>query len=108
MVPEVVGGGIYGQAGLDSPRGFHRGGEVIARIFFSGLVAALSTMAFTAPNALADNVCVGVMNQSGCNPAPWNGQLMETWNTPGYYGGWTNGPVACDPFTLQCRGWVQP
>jgi DNA primase large subunit len=48
------------------------------------------------------------MNQSGCNPAPWNGQLMETWNTPGYYGGWTNGPVACDPFTLQCRGWVQP
>lgn len=88
--------------------GFDRGGEVIARMIFSGLVAAASAMAFTAPNALADNVCVGVMNQSGCNPAPWNGQLMETWNTPGYYGGWTNGPVACDPFTLQCRGWVQP
>jgi len=48
------------------------------------------------------------MNQSGCKPAPWNGQLMETWNTPGYYGGWTNGPVACDPFTRQCRGWAQP
>ena len=77
-------------------------------MIFSGLVAAVSTMVFAAPNALADNVCVGVMNPSGCNPAPWNGQLMETWNTPGYYGGWTNGPVACDPFTLQCRGWVQP
>jgi hypothetical protein len=33
---------------------------------------------------------------------------METWNTPGYYGGWTNGPVMCDPFTRQCRGWTQP
>ncbi len=81
---------------------------MIARMIFSGLVAAASAAAFTAPHALADNVCVGVMNQSGCNPAPWNGQLMETWNTPGYYGGWTSGPVACDPFTLQCRGWVQP
>ena len=81
---------------------------MIARMIFVGLMTAVSTAAFAAPNAVADNVCVGVMNQSGCNPAPWNGQLMETWNTPGYYGGWTNGPVACDPFTLQCRGWVQP
>lgn len=60
------------------------------------------------PAASADSACVGVLNQSGCRPAPWNGQLMETWNTPGYYGGWTNGPVACDPFTRQCRGWAQP
>ena len=81
---------------------------MIARMIFVGLMTAFSTATFSAPNAVADNVCVGVMNQSGCNPAPWNGQLMETWNTPGYYGGWTNGPVACDPFTLQCRGWVQP
>lgn len=36
-----------------------------------------------APVAGADNVCVGVLNQGGCKPAPWNGQLMETWNTPG-------------------------
>ena len=60
------------------------------------------------PAAQASPVCVGVLNQSGCQPAPWNGQLMETWNTPGYYGGWTNGPVMCDPFTRQCRGWAQP
>jgi hypothetical protein len=77
------------------------------------IVGALAVTAVTgllaAPGAAADNtVCVGVLNQSGCRPAPWNGQLMETWNTPGYYGGWTNGPVACDPFTRQCRGWVQP
>jgi hypothetical protein len=77
-----------------------------ARIGFT--VAALVAAALTAPSAAASPVCVGVMNQSGCQPAPWNGQLMETWNTPGYYGGWTNGPVACDPFTRQCRGWAQP
>lgn len=56
----------------------------------------------------ADKPCTGVLNQSGCRPAPWNGQLMDTWNIPGYYGGWTDGPVQCDPFTTKCRGWVQP
>ena len=81
---------------------------MIARMMIGSMVAVAATMVMTAPNAGADIVCVGVMNQSGCNPAPWNGQLMETWNTPGYYGGWTNGPVACDPFTRQCRGWAQP
>lgn len=81
-------------------------------LMFGGFVIALAaTIAgslSTAPDAVADTACVGVLNQSGCTPAPWNGQLMETWNTPGYYGGWTNGPVACDPFTRQCRGWAQP
>lgn len=60
------------------------------------------------PSASADDGCTGVMNQSGCRPAPWDGQLMPTWNIPGYYGGWTSGPVSCDPLTLQCRGWAQP
>lgn len=70
--------------------------------------AAVAVALLNAPDAAAGPLCVGVLNQSGCQPAPWNGQLMETWNTPGYYGGWTNGPVACDPFTRQCRGWAQP
>ena len=86
----------------------YRGGHVIARMMIGSMAAVAAAMVMTAPTAGADIVCVGVMNQSGCNPAPWNGQLMETWNTPGYYGGWTNGPVACDPFTRQCRGWAQP
>jgi hypothetical protein len=108
MFHKAVGGGIYGQVRVVQI-GFTTGGDMITRMIFGGLVAAVSTVVIAAPNALADNnVCVGVMNQSGCNPAPWNGQLMETWNTPGYYGGWTNGPVACDPFTRQCRGWAQP
>lgn len=79
------------------------------RLALGALVTAGAALFVGAPDAAADNtVCVGVMNQGGCNPAPWNGQLMQTWNTPGYYGGWTNGPVMCDPFTTQCRGWAQP
>jgi hypothetical protein len=73
-----------------------------------GFAMAMLVAVLGAPPAGASPVCVGVLNQSGCQPQPWNGQLMETWNTPGYYGGWTNGPVMCDPFTRQCRGWAQP
>lgn len=58
--------------------------------------------------ASADGPCTGVLNQSGCQPAPWNGQLMDTWNIPGTYGGWTNTPVMCDPATTRCRIWAQP
>ncbi len=83
------------------------------KALFRGLCGGIVLTAFAAalpgaPPAVASPVCVGVLNQSGCQPAPWNGQLMETWNTPGYYGGWTNTPVMCDPFTRQCRGWAQP
>ena len=79
------------------------------RIIVGAVAVTVGAMLVAAPGAAADSTaCVGVLNQSGCKPAPWNGQLMETWNTPGYYGGWTNGPVTCDPFTRQCRGWVQP
>lgn len=69
---------------------------------------ALAVAVLGAPTAQAGPMCVGVLSQDGCTPGPWNGQLMETWNTPGYYGGWTNGPVMCDPSTRQCRGFVQP
>ena len=79
------------------------------RIIVGACAVAVGATLVAPAGASADSTaCVGVLNQSGCKPAPWNGQLMETWNTPGYYGGWTNGPVACDPFTRQCRGWVQP
>lgn len=74
------------------------------------VTAAATTVAvslFVAPQAGA-SPCVGVLNQSGCQPAPWNGQLMDTWNIPGSYGGWVNTPVACDPITTQCRMWAQP
>ena len=70
--------------------------------------ALLGAALLGAPSAAADNVCIGVFNRGGCTPAPWNGQQMDTWNIPGYYGGWTNGPVLCDPFTTKCRGVAQP
>lgn len=75
------------------------------------IAAAIVAAAFLAIPGMAAAIadpCKGVLNQDGCKPSPWNGQLMPTWNTPGYYGGWTNGPVMCDPQTLQCRGWAQP
>ncbi|MEI7915576.1 MAG: hypothetical protein WCH82_12575 [Mycobacteriaceae bacterium] len=74
-----------------------------ATAMVGGAVAAL----LIAPGASA-SPCVGVLNQSGCQPAPWNGQLMNTWDIPGSYGGWVNTPVACDPITTQCRMWAQP
>lgn len=43
---------------------------------------------------------------TGCQPGPWNGQLMPTWNTPGFYGGWTNTPVICNQFTYRCGGYA--
>ena len=71
------------------------------------IVCIAALLVCFAPTASAEN-CTGVLNQSGCKPSPWNGQLQQTWNTPGYYGGWTNGPVKCDPATTLCVGWAQP
>lgn len=73
------------------------------------IVAAASLLLWLLCSPVAGaEPCQGVLNQGGCKPAPWNGQLQDTWNTPGYYGGWTNGPVRCDPFTTKCVGWAQP
>ena len=73
-------------------------------VFASTFAFAPLTLIVFAPNAFADGSCTGVMNRGGCKPAPWNGQLMPTWNTPGYYGWTTWGPVARDPFTLYAEG----
>jgi hypothetical protein len=67
----------------------------------ASIIAALVILLSSPASAHADPYC------SYCQPPPpWNGQLMQTWDTPGYYGGWTTGPVQCDPFTLECRGIV--
>ncbi len=31
---------------------------------------------------------------------------MPTWDTPGYYGGWTTTPVICSPFSYRCGGYA--
>lgn len=73
-------------------------------IICAALTAA--TIGLAAPAGAAP--CTGVLNQSGCQPAPWNGQLQDTWNVAGTYGGWVNTPVACDPRTAKCGMWAQP
>jgi hypothetical protein len=66
-------------------------------------ITALVILLLPAPSAQADPDC------EYCQPPPappWNGQLMPTWDAPGYYGGWNTGSELCDPFTLACRGVV--
>lgn len=67
-----------------------------------GLIA----LSATSP-ARADDYC-----EQNCTDTPghpsWPGQLMQTWDTPGTYGGWTNDPLLCDPTTQQCRIVSQP
>ena len=74
----------------------------------AAMVIVGGVLALSSAQAASASPCVGVLNQSGCQPAPWNGQLMDTWDIPGSYGGWVNTPVACDPITTQCRMWAQP
>lgn len=52
------------------------------------------------PQAEASPTCT---NPYTCNTNPvWPGQLQDTWNLPGIYGGWTNDPVYCNPMNRQC------
>lgn len=67
---------------------------------------AVTHIALAAP--VGASPCTGVLNQSGCQPAPWNGQQMDTWNIPNSYGGWVNTPIMCDPQTAKCGMWAQP
>ena len=42
-----------------------------------------------------------------CGGHTWNGPLHQTWDTPGYFGGWNNGESGtelCSPFSYQCQG----
>lgn len=40
-----------------------------------------------------------------CGGHHWNGPLRQTWDTPGYDGGWTEGnQLLCSPFDYQCSG----
>ena len=67
--------------------------------------ALLATLAL-APAVHADPPCAA-FDTCRYMPNPYyDGPLLPTWNTPGYYGGWTTGPVLCDPITYSCRGYA--
>ncbi len=78
--------------------------EMLKVIVIAALTAALAAGTPTA----GAKPCQGVYNQSGCQPAPWPGQMQDTWNIPGSYGGWVNTPIACNPRTTKCEMWAQP
>jgi hypothetical protein len=69
--------------------------------------AAVAITLIIAPTANADPGCgFGYMYE--CNDQPnggheWNGPQRDTWDLP-YYGGRTDGPLICDPFSYACKG----
>lgn len=68
------------------------------------LAAAATALAPVASAAPGD--CYGVHSaDADCGVHAWNGPLRDTWDLPGYYGGWTGGnQLLCDPFTYKCTG----
>lgn len=60
---------------------------IIAGIIASSLIAASNTPVHADPNPY---------NPFQPNP-PWPGQMQNTWDIPGIYGGWTNDPIYCNP-----------
>lgn len=68
------------------------------------LALALFWLAPPPPPADADPGCFD-SGSADCGGHTWNGPLRQTWNTPGYYGGWTGGnEILCSPFTYDCQG----
>lgn len=70
------------------------------------VLATAAAVALASP-AHADPGCSDPATPE-CGGHAWNGPQLRTWDTPGYYGGWNNGPELCDPFTYQCRGVATP
>jgi hypothetical protein len=90
-------------ADAEQINGYDRGALMRHGVAIVGASIAAVVLLLSASPVHADPYC------PYCQPPPappWNGQLMPTWDTPGYYGGWTTGPVQCDPFALACRGIV--
>jgi hypothetical protein len=80
--------------------------EGMAAMIAAAAIIGTTVGLMAAPTAEADPPCASVGTYQYM-PNPWyDGPLMPTWDTPGYYGGWTTGPVVCDPFTYACHGYV--
>ena len=72
-------------------------------IITTGAVAALSLLPAPTANAYPD--CFSNPGAPECGGHSWNGPGLQTWDTPGYYGGNNGGgPLQCSPFTYQCQG----
>lgn len=69
------------------------------------ILAVVSILLGGAPAAHADPLPCATAGVCQYMPNPsYNGPLMPTWDTPGYYGGVTNGPVQCNVTSAACAG----
>lgn len=70
------------------------------------IVAIMAAGVWYAPDAVADpGNCGGIhAGDADCGGHSWSGPQRQTWDTPGYYGGWNTGPELCSPFDYECQG----
>jgi hypothetical protein len=84
-------------------------GKSLATIFAMRsaiILAAAAAAVALAAVAHADPGCFDSSDPT-CGGHSWNGPLRQTWDTPGYFGGWNNRERVtelCSPFTYQCQG----
>jgi hypothetical protein len=86
----------------------HKEGRIMRPTIITTIaVAAIGAGLLFAPVATAaPGDCSGFHSgDADCGGHRWNGPLRQTWDTPGYYGGWTGGnQLLCSPFDYQCSG----
>ena len=78
----------------------------IAALAAAAAALGIAGLLQTAPAAHADPPCAAFGTCRYLPDPSYNGPLMPTWDAPEYYGGWTTGPVLCDPVTYSCHGYV--
>lgn len=73
--------------------------------YLVGAVCAVAAVAgvLAAPAAQAEPPCAAYDTCKYMPNPNYDGPLMDTWNVPGTYGGWTTNPLICDPITRECR-----
>lgn len=67
------------------------------------IVAAAVAATVLTPTARADDTCVGTAVTDCAHH--WDGPQLQTWDTPGFYGG---NKVLCSPFNYQCHAVAAP
>jgi hypothetical protein len=75
--------------------------------YFLAMLAVFGAGLGVAGVATADAPPCAAFDTCRYMPNPYyDGPLLQTWNVPGTYGGWTTLPVRCDPLTYSCQTYV--
>ena len=78
-----------------------------ASVFTLAATAAVAVGIAVAPAAHGDPFDCDFARDCSYDP-PWNGPLLNPWDTPGSNGGWSNVPQICDPTTHRCGQFATP